>query len=329
LTSNYPIAYLATLDCSGNCNPWQQTGAENVAHIFAHYSIVTMAMGNNGLMLFAELSLLYVNTTGLLKLVEEIQQDYSQMSINCLCVRSSMESSLQFLCFEAAKPLESILANFYLLSETHQNSLFKQLWTSVLKTEAKAKLPLTFTDVVTRIWIPVMEGCCWLIESVKTRKIKLKDVDFYFRHCDGDVCEHLHHLYFGIEKCYGREPGSCEWIRISVNLMQQYWDLCGQAEAANIILDLKESMNLTGNFLIIENVARQVTLSMKESSLDQVDGRLIGAKSFLEQMTRDSLKLDCLRQFEKCLSIVEWIRKQTKGNLFLRIFPIEHACITT
>jgi hypothetical protein len=48
LPETHPTAYLAIPDCSGratvawrNCNPWQPTGAEIMAHIFAYSRVVT------------------------------------------------------------------------------------------------------------------------------------------------------------------------------------------------------------------------------------------------------------------------------------------------
>lgn len=202
-----------------------------------------------------------------------------------------------------------------MLADRYVSDLFKRIWISMLKAESKSKLTVTFTDVVIRIWNPVFTQCCQLVESVQSRKIKLRDVDIYFRDYEGEhiISEHLRNLFSAIETCYGRPVVTTGWIQASVHLMQQYWALCDQAKAANIILELKESLNLKGNFDIIENVASQVTESMKDSSLDRIDGNLMEAKSFLEQMTADSKKLECLHEFAACSSIVEWIRKETTG----------------
>lgn len=250
---------------------------------------------------------------GLPELIAEIAQDHSGSLIGSLC---SMKPSLQFMCFKSAEPLQPILNNYRNLSEQYGSNLFKRMWTSALKTEAKAKSTTTFAEVVTRAWNPVFARCCELLDSIQSRTITLKDVDEYFRGFEGEyICDHLRNLYIGMQLCHDKPVVFTDWIRTSVNLMQQYWALCEQAEAAKIILKLKESMKLTGNFEIIENVASQMTESMKESSLDQIDCKLIEAKSFLEQMTTESWKLECLRQFAKSSDIIQWIRKETSGKL--------------
>ena len=188
-----------------------------------------------------------------------------------------------------------------------------------LKTEARTKLKVTFADVVPKIWTPVFTQCCRLLDSIQSREIQLRDVDEYFHQYNGgeEIFQHLRCLYSGIEACNCRTVKETRWIRTSVDLMEQYWALCGQAEAANIILDLKRRLYLTGNFQIIEYVAGQVTESMKDAPLDSIR-KLIDAKSFLEELTTADWKLECLRQFAACSNIVEWIRKETKGRFLVR-----------
>ena len=239
------------------------------------------------------------------------------LPINSLCCIKPSPQFIppQFICFEPAKPLQPILNSYRILSDIHWSDLFSRIWKSALKTESKTNLPISFSDVVTRIWNPVYAQCCQLISDVEKREIKLIDVDKYFGHYKGgdEIFDHLLSLYSGLELCVDKKVKETRWIRTSVGLMEQYWALCGQAEAANIILDLKESLHLTGNFDIIEHVANQITQSMKESSLRTIDHKLIDARSFLEEMSASPWKLNCLRQFAACSSIIEWIRKETKG----------------
>lgn len=264
---------------------------------------------------------------GLSDLSTELSRDHLSMPIESLCCiePSTSNSSPQFVCFLPAQPLQPILNMYHLLSVVHWSDLFHEFWKSVLKTESKTNVPITFGDVVSKIWNPVFEQCCHLIDNVRTHEIKLSEVDIFFHHyqgCDA-VFRHLYNLYSGLEACHGRSVQETGWINSSVHLMEQYWALCGQAEVANIILDLKESLNLTGDFEIIKHVADQVTKSMKESSLGTIDHKLIGARSFLEEISSSPWKLDCLRKFAACSSIVEWIRKETKGSInFLVIMVV-------
>lgn len=247
---------------------------------------------------------------GLQELINETRQNYDLKPINSLC--SIGASTTQFLCFEQAQPLQSIMGRYHIMSYSFPNEFFKNIWSSVLKNESKAQL--TFSDIVSRIWEPVFSQCCMLIESVQKRSIKLRDVDRFFHQREGQyIYQHLKSLFSAIEACYGRTADVTGWISNSVHLMEQYWALCLQAEAANIVLELKDSLRLTGDFEIIEDVASKVSESMRDATLDIIDDKLIDATSFLEQVTGDGYKLQCLRTFARCANIVEWIRKETKG----------------
>ena len=231
--------------------------------------------------------------------------------INSLCVTN--DGSVQINCFKLAQPLQGMLNNYYTLSHKKQSSLFDQVWASVLRRESKAKL--TLSDVVDRIWNPTFTECCQLVESVHSKSIKLRDVDQFF--CGFKNAHAIRNdlvtLFSAIETCYNRKIDTIGWIENSVELMEQYWTLQEQAEVANIVLDLKESLNLTGDFDIIEDVASKVTESMKDEPLNKIDSNLMNATSFLKQVTEKNSNLECLRTFAACSSIVDWIRKETKG----------------
>ncbi len=53
---------------------------------------------------------------------------------------------------------------------------------------------------------------------------------------------------------------------------------------------------------------------MNSKSLDSIDEKLIRAGEFLSMIKDDHSKRICLEVFAKSINIVEWIRKETKGN---------------
>lgn len=248
----------------------------------------------------------------------EVHKDHLHVSLNKLCLcRSNAQDEVTFTCFQAAQPLEPILDRYSILFHTYQSELFMQFWKSKLREIYKSKTELTFSEVVTKIWNPVFSECCQLVESVKFKSIKLRDVDNYFRPLkDNFVYEYLLNLHKALEACHGKSTDLGQWVRSAVNHMEQYWSLCEQAEAASIVLELKSSLALTGDFKTIEDVAGKVTLSMQEAPLESIDEKLISAKSFLETFTSDKRKLDCLKGFAACMNVVEWIRKESTGQYY-------------
>ena len=61
---------------------------------------------------------------------------------------------------------------------------------------------------------------------------------------------------------------------------------------------------------------------MKGQMLRAVDSSLISAAEFLENFVSDcqSSKMKCLESYVNCQDVVEWIRKETKGTMFVAIW---------
>ena len=174
------------------------------------------------------------------------------------------------------------------------------------------KKSLSISDLVNEIWNPVFQECCTLVDSIEQKCIKLKDIDKYFYGLSEQDCyKELKNLFCALEKIHNRNPSpeKCKWIRRAVTHIEQYRSLCQLAEAANIILELKEKLNLSGNFGAIEVVSNKVSTAMKEETLESISVELIETKSFLEQVKNSKKKLNCLQKFAECSTLVEWIRE--------------------
>ena len=53
---------------------------------------------------------------------------------------------------------------------------------------------------------------------------------------------------------------------------------------------------------------------MKDQTLASVDENLIKTGKFLEDISSDRKKLDCLACFAQCQEIIKWLRVVTKGT---------------
>ena len=249
---------------------------------------------------------------GLSDLLEEIKQDHFDCPIKTLCRAEESSQDVQYLCFKAAQPLAQILPAFHNLSIQYPSELFQQVWMSQLRTVASEKQALTIGEVVVKIWKPVFEDCCHLIDSVQSLTITLTSVNRHF-HSLTDRQHHLELLFKATEACSRRQVESTTWIRRAIDCMHLYWNLCEQAEAAKTVMELKENLKLKGNFEMIESVAGAFTVSMNTQTLSNIDQGLIEMSSFLENFMKDKKKLECLKSFAACLDLVEWIRKESQG----------------
>lgn len=97
------------------------------------------------------------------------------------------------------------------------------------------------------------------LESLKDRTIKLTLVDKLLdQHFDNELEIELCSLEKGICECSGI-PRNPSWIKPCVKRMQQYRSLRQYASAAKAILQLKETLALTGNFDVIKKISTEVS----------------------------------------------------------------------
>ena len=286
-----------------------------------------------------DMLLLTYHCLGLDELRAQLRKDYHSTPINRLCPRIDPNPNLRpECCFTSAAPIITIIVKFDMIAGRLQSELFAKIWQDTLKKAARSIPELTIQHIVTEMWNPTIAACGALLESIHGHTIKLSTVDTYFK-AHGESKErivvHLYNLYNGVQFCHDKPPVQpCpKWITTTVDLMQQYWTLQQNAKAASTVLDLKEKLNLTGDFSLIEtlahkvivimhveflsvflyNVCFQMSTSMRDQTLAAVDAKLIDAGEFLKELSADK-RLKCLQTFASCMDIVNWIRKETEGQ---------------
>ena len=198
---------------------------------------------------------------GLEGLKQELKKDYSSTNINALC-SSDGQKPFRFHCFTAANPLNLILAKFNFLSTKHVNDLFPRIWQDKMKTAVQRNPDLTISDIGTQIWEPTFLQCQQLLDKLQSRSIRLSVVDEHFGRYQthlNDLDRDLTRLCHGVNSCLNNFNARTTWIRGTVQLMQQYWSLCQCADAAETFLELKQSLQLRGDFDVVEALAAKVS----------------------------------------------------------------------
>ena len=195
------------------------------------------------------------------ELNEELDQKFEPKQIKSLCV-SKGPSHLKNRCFVAAAPLDPIKLKYDFMVRHYQNDLFHRIWEHTSIRAARANPELTIQDIVTKIWNPAFEECCRILDSLSTCSMKLREVDDRFSRYNnsGTIKGHLEQLFKGVEICYDRKPPNwCPpWIDSAVERMQQYWTLSRYAKAAQTVLELRDMLDLTGDFSLMETIAKKV-----------------------------------------------------------------------
>jgi hypothetical protein len=204
-----------------------------------------------------------------MELVRELDQDFESKPIKSLCV-SIGPSHFENCCFQTANPLDPIKVKYDFIVRHYQNDFFHRIWERMAIRAAKASAAeLTIPDIVTRIWNPAFEECCKILDSLNNCSITLREVDDRFLRFNNNTSTlkfHLEQLHKGVEVCHDRQPPPrCPpWIDTAVECMQQYWTLSRYAKAAKTVLKLRDELMLTGDFTLMETIAKKVLSAIIE-----------------------------------------------------------------
>ena len=317
------------------------------------------------------------NRVGLDQLKKEIDMLSSNgdAPINTLCKRDR-GNRITFIALKTASPLNVITNDYDIMSRRYPTRLFIEMWNAHMRTAVKSQPQLSIQSIKTDIWDPCFQECQTLLNSLRDRTILLSRVDHYFQGVQ-DIKTQLCALHAGVRLCAPEQNNKKDIPHIcsAVDHIEKYWSLCRLAIAAEIVMDLKEKLVLTGDFSLIESLAEevndvflivymlccrcccccllhqyfmflfclhqkklaytgrshtsmeyllvlymQVTSSMHSRPLSSIGDDLIKAGEFLEQFA-DPQKVECLQIFSRCINIVKWIQKATKGNLLFLFFP--------
>ena len=164
-------------------------------------------------------------------------------------------------CFRGAKALDSMVDKFSLLSSDVPNDIFLDFWEK--QKSKQGQKTLTFTQVVSDVWNPVVEQCTQLLDRLYDCSISLEEVDFLLKRYKStqDLKRHLIHLHQGVCSVKGNSiPTNGGWIVACVYRMEQYYSLKTHAEAARFFASFKSRLGLRGDFSVVEKISGKVAL---------------------------------------------------------------------
>lgn len=191
-----------------------------------------------------------------------LQRNVKEEKINNLCRTLSNDTSCHVVCFPDAKPIESCVGDFYVISYTHSNDLFNRFWQERLTEVRKDIRMINFTQVNEFLWEPVFDQCVTLLDDLHSGLLKLSAVDALFKDNYSSDREKLYvdlnKLHSAVSICGGKPFSNGAWIKTAVNQMGQYWDICSYQEAALAFLKIQDTLHLTGDFSLVERVAKNV-----------------------------------------------------------------------
>ncbi|XP_050764641.1 E3 ubiquitin-protein ligase RNF213 [Gymnogyps californianus] len=120
--------------------------------------------------------------------------------------------------------------------------------------------------------------------------------------------------------CELRPEEDRDWVDQRFQQIQQYHEMHLTFDAAKIIASVKESLNLSGDFSVLENLLdiTEKLESYKTQKLDSISPELMHAKRLLQGITVN--RRGCLRELAHQKEFVCWVREALKDINELKVF---------
>ena len=178
----------------------------------------------------------------------DLEKNFEVEPISSLC--QQVDRTMIFYSFQSALPLFPIISDFTALVTKYPNNTFNDHWNAEKK--GVQNMPLQLVDVVKHVWEPVFMKCCVFLKSLQDKSIRLAEVDKLLDHYTEKK------LIFEIKQL---EKGIC-----NSNGLRVVFRECGNIALFDnmqvllkLFLDLKVTLDLNGDFDIVERLATKVS----------------------------------------------------------------------
>ena len=198
------------------------------------------------------------------KLLEERTKDHSDVPVNELFVSVPNSGGSQLTCkfFSTENVPTELLQHLYIVGKKYPNDIFESCWRQQCKLYVNLD---TFEAVHKMVCTPVLNKCEEILVSLEQGTMTLEDVENYFwsSHEANELKRNLDKLCQGIKECFPNHKqllAPRSWVPSVVENIQAYKKLNGYIAAAKIVLQLKDSMKLNGDFSTVNTIVQQVNI---------------------------------------------------------------------
>ncbi|XP_058708338.1 E3 ubiquitin-protein ligase RNF213 isoform X2 [Poecile atricapillus] len=176
---------------------------------------------------------------------------------------------------------------------------------------------LDLDDVLSSMLRPCFDSYAMLYDDLRSGNLTLSAVDRIFH----EFTNHPEDLRGELNIICGLWPAEDRgWIDQRVQQIQQYHEMHLTFDAAKIIAHVKESLGLSGDFSILENLLHitEKLESYKTQKLDSISPELVEAKKLLQGITVP--RRGCLKELAQQKEFVCWVREALKDINELKVF---------
>ncbi len=175
-----------------------------------------------------------------------MEKNFDDINISDLC-----NDQLQLCCLKSAQPLDIFVDNFSLMMRKRPN-IFVHKLTKQVKETLRLDIEIAVSDIFPKIWQPAFAFCQKLLTDLANRSMKLDFVDKYLTQFKKNLLNDVKNLAEAIRSCSQPTPQSYQ-LQSAVEKVHDYWRLCRYEDGARVFLQLRNVLNLKGDFSLIES----------------------------------------------------------------------------
>jgi len=217
------------------------------------------------------LCLLHADLTQVLsKEIDDLSDDKLQAKQICdLCNDDDDDGNYKCICFSTNGLPNEMIEHCIIIGkyENTHNQLFDHVWQqqvdSFKKTDAANPNNISYSVVFDQVWIPTISCCKSLLSKLHNKSVTVTTIEELSQ--IENFADNLSSLCTVMLKCYPDDvnvPPPQQWVPQLMVHISKFREISNNpkcTEATTVILRVKNSLSLTGDFKIIECLADNVS----------------------------------------------------------------------
>ena len=174
------------------------------------------------------------------------------------------DGSYKYICFSTSKLENEMIHNIFLCGKYNDglNKVFEYCWNQQKSTIATIE-DVSYDSVYKQVWKPTIEQCQTLLCRLKDKTITLEEAESLYQ--IENFSAQLSALCNALCHCYPKANESLllpnNWVSHTIAHIALYHEIVDNpkcTQAAEVIIEVRTSLKLEGDFKIIESLAKHV-----------------------------------------------------------------------
>ncbi|XP_065899482.1 E3 ubiquitin-protein ligase rnf213-alpha-like isoform X2 [Dysidea avara] len=245
-------------------------------------------------------------------------EEYLELKIVQLCEVVNGIEVHRILCVNEQEVMD-MLHPFSFIMEESKSVISSTIWNHHITSKTVKDVKLSLCDIATKLWAPCLKEIQGIIEKFHDRSVTLQELDYYLKEISLENLEsEVLALVEGCNKCFNLTAPTT-WVFQFVMSVDKYRVVCQAECAAELVLNVKEALMLTGDFKKLENFQEKI-IEHKTMSLEKFkeDGYYVEEVECLQEILSSNDRMDFLRVLSNSYPIIAWLRQETNDATELR-----------